>query len=245
LETIFFSILIVMVCGARLPPSRGAHRYTHEPWASLGRVSNNCYAYAVHDFERFRFNKAQPGERVGKNRGMHDYRKCGNLGMRVVADNPKKVYRTRACATCRPGHYKIMMFVAPTNKYGNSNGDFHFYKQHNEIEYKIRPGDTYKKIAAFFKIPESRIRSAVKKQLESKRLSPGKKIVFRANVWSHKQGWGAGPLLTDASGKAILNPIRSDRKYSYNYSKYCNSFCVKNRGVDVGIANTNVMKKRL
>ena len=229
----------------RLPPSLSAHRYTYEPWASLGRVSNNCYAYAVHDFEKFRFNKAQPGERVGKNRGMHDYRKCGNLGMRVVADNPKKVYGTKACATCKPGHYKIMMFVAPSNKFGNSNGDFHFYKQHNEIEYKIKPGDTYKKIAGFFKIPEARIKRAVAKQLESKRLTPGKKIVFKANVWSHKQGWGAGPLLTDASGKAILNPIKSDKKYSYNYSKYCNSFCVKNRGIDVGVANTNVIKKRL
>ena len=228
----------------RLVESPYAPVFSSHPW-EYGVQSNNCYAYAVNDFRNYRIHKSIPGDRSGLSKLPHTYTNCRDLPRRVLSDNPDKVYKVPSKKKCKKGYYKIMMFVAPTNKFGNSNGDFHFYKQHNEVEYKIKPGDTYKKIAGFFKVPESRIKRAVAKQLESKRLTPGKKIVFKANVWSHKQGWGAGPLLTDASGKAILNPIKSDKKYSYNYSKYCNSFCVKNRGINVGVANTNVIKKRL
>lgn len=90
------------------------------------------------------------------------------------------------------GYYKVMMFVSPGRPSNYiRQGDFHFYKQHGVVEYKIKPGDTVASTAKFFKVPESRI----------KRAGPfrvGKRIIFKANVFSHKRGWATGPLLTDA-----------------------------------------------
>ena len=63
----------------------------------------------------------------------------------------------------------------------------------------------------------------------------GKRIVFRANVFSHKRGWATGPLLKDARGNMIKDPRTSSRDYStLNYDKYCSSFCVKDSGIKVG-----------
>ena len=76
-----------------------------------------------------------------------------------------------------------------------------------------------------FKIPVSRIPI---------KLPPkGKCIKIKANVFSHKLGWATGPLLYDAAGKVIKDPRRANRNYGYNYTKYCSSFCVKNKGIDV------------
>jgi hypothetical protein len=118
--------------------------------------------------------------------------------------------------------FKVMMFVAPTNAYHNLSGDFHFYRQHGLVKYNVKKGDTRMKIARFFKIPLSRIP-----------LRLGKIAKIRANVFSHKLGWATGPLLTDAGGKVIKDPRKANRKYGFNYTKYCCSFCVKNKGIDV------------
>ena len=133
-----------------------------------------------------------------------------------------------------------MMVVAPSNDYGNMTGDFHFYKQHGVADYKIKEGDTYKSIAEKFGVPYSRVLKAG----DGKPVKAGRRIKFKVNLFSHKQGWATGPLLTDACGKVIRDPRKSCRKYGYNYSKYCCSFCVKNRGVNIGQANTKVRNKR-
>ena len=218
------------------PPLSGYEKvFRLEPWLSKGIRSNNCYAYAVNDFETYRVHKSIPGDRSGMSRLPHTYTHCKGLAKRLISDNPKTVYKTKAMTKCRPGYYKIMMVVAPTNKYGSTTGDFHFYKQHGEVLYKIKKGDTYASIARFFDVPYSRVRNSGK-------LIPGNKLRFKVNIWSHKRGWATGPLLKDACGKSIKDPRKSCRNYGYNYSKYCNSFCVKDRGVDVGKTNPKIGK---
>jgi hypothetical protein len=177
----------------------------------------------VGDYQESRPYKSVPGDRAGKNIFKRDYTKCGrNLKRDVISDNPNKVYATKADAKCKPGYYKIMMVVAP------NYGDFHFYKQHGEIEYRIQQGDTCASVARDFDVPIYRIRN-------NGRLKPNNKIRFKANVFSHKRGWATGPLLKDASHKIIKDPRKANRNYgSLNYSTLCGSFCVKNTGIKVG-----------
>lgn len=214
----------------RLPLSGSEHTFSRKPWED-GVKSNNCYAYAVHDFRTYRVHKSIPGDRSGLSKLPHTYRHCKDLTRRVISDNPGKVYKVPTKKKCRKGFYKIMMFVAPTNDFGDLHGDFHFYKQHSRVEYKVKPGETAESIAKFFRIP-------VKKVLRAGAIRVGSVLKFRANIWSHKQGWATGALLKDASGKAILNPLTADRKYTHNYSKYCCSLCVKSKGIKVGPTKT-------
>lgn len=220
-------------CGCKVkkqPPTNGSEiLFTLEPWETIGKRSNNCYAYAVNDFETFRIQKSVPGSMVGRN-GFHTYTHCKGIADRVVADNPKKVYKTNAMSKCKSGFYKMMMVVAPSNKYGNKTGDFHFYKQHSKLQHIVKKGDTYASISRLYKIPYSRVLKAGAGKL----LVPGKKLIIPVNLFSHKQGWATGPLLKDSCGRMIKDPRKACRKYGYNYSKYCSSFCVKNKGIDVG-----------
>jgi hypothetical protein len=213
-----------------LPLSGSESKFTNRRWGSnKGIPNNNCYAYAVGDYEAYRWQKSIPGDRSGMSNVKHNYTSCNGLPKRVVSDNPKNVYKIDGDKKCKKGYFKIMMFVSsgrPTNYI--RQGDFHFYKQHGVIEYKIKPGDTIKSVAAFFKIPESRIKKAGRFQV-------GKRITFKANVFSHKRGWATGPLLGDANGKVIKDPRTASRKYNeLNYDKYCSSFCVKDSGIKVG-----------
>ena len=93
-----------------------------------------------------------------------------------------------------------------------------------------KDGDTYTSISKMYKVPYSRVRKAG----GGKPLTPGRKLVIPVNLFSHKQGWATGPLLKDSCGKLIKDPRKACRRYGYNYSKYCSSFCVKNKGVNVG-----------
>lgn len=219
------------------PPLSGSEKkFTTRMWGSRAGVgNNNCYAYAVGDFEAYRWQKSIPGDRSGLSALPHDYTNCKDLPRRVVSDNPKKVYVAKGDEKCKKGYFKVMMFVSPGRPMNYiRQGDFHFYRQHGVVEYKIKKGDTIKSVAAFFKIPESRIKNAGP-------FKVGKRIVFRANGFSHKRGWATGPLLTDANGKAITDPRKASRDYpGLNYKKYCSSFCVKNTGIKVGKTHTKV-----
>ena len=114
-----------------------------------------------------------------------------------------------------------MFISSPTKK---TMGDFHFYKQHSMVRYVCKKGDTIAGICRFFDVPRYRITKA----LNNKKLSPGTPLLFKANVWSHKRGWGTGALLKDSSGKLIKNPITANRNYgSVNYKKLCSAFCIK------------------
>lgn len=228
-----------------LPLSGSERKYTHRFWgASKGINNNNCYAYAIGDYEAYRFQKSIPGDRSGLSNLNHNYTSCRDLPRRVISDNPRKVYKVHPDKPCRKGYYKIMMFVAPgrpTNFI--RQGDFHFYVQHGVVEYKVKPGDTMASIARFFKIPVVRVQTAVKR-LTGGALRPGKNIIFRANCWSHKRGWATGPLLDDASGKMIRDPRKANRAYpGLKYSLFCSAFCVKNRGIRVGKTHPKVRQK--
>ena len=224
-----------------LPLSGTENRFTNRRWGSpKGIGNNNCYAYAVGDYESYRWQKSIPGDRSGLSNGHHTYTHCKGLPGRVISDNPKRVYRANANDKCKKGYFKVMMFVSPGRPMNYiRQGDFHFYKQHGVVEYKIKPGDTIARVAKFFKVPESRIKRAGQ-------FKVGKRIIFKANVFSHKRGWATGPLLTDAKGKAITDPRKASRDYpGLNYEKYCSSFCVKDRGIKVGKTHPKVRKNTI
>jgi hypothetical protein len=156
----------------------------------------------------------------------------------------------------------VMCFVAPSNDFGNSTGDFHWYKEISSIRYRIRPGDTAQALARFFHVTPSTIMRALstarvsanknngrvandneelrvlnKHVASSKgvKLTPGKVIDFPVKLWSHKTGWAGGPLIVDASGKTITDPRRADRNYKpgFHYTKFCSAY-----GVRRGFAKT-------
>lgn len=220
----------------RLPLSGSERKFTTKKWnTSTGIGNNNCYAYAFGDYESYRWEKSIPGDRSGLSNLNHNYTRCDDLPRRVVSDNPKAVYLAKGGEKCKKGYYKVMMFVSPgrpTNYI--RQGDFHFYKQHGVVEYKIKKGDTIKSVAGFFKVPESRVKNAGTFKI-------GKRIIFKANVFSHKRGWATGPLLTDSVGNAIIDPRKARKDYpGLNYEKYCSSFCVKNTGIKVGKTHPKV-----
>ena len=210
-----------------LPLSGAEKVFTRDNWTKHVK-SNNCYAYSVNDLRRFRPQKSVPGDRTNREPVYgFQYLTCGNLAELVEADNPGKVYRAKATAPCKQGFYKIMMFVAPSADPNNAHGgDFHFYKQHGRAQYVVRATDNYSSIARFFGVSPTTI-----KKYSKAKLTPGKKITFPVNLWSHKRGWATGPLLVDASGKTIKDPRKADKNYSsLKYNSYCSSFCVSSSG---------------
>jgi len=217
----------------KLPLSGGERRFTHRLWGSRRGVgNNNCYAYAFSDYEGYRALKSSPGDRSSNNGLRRGSLKCKDLSKRVLADNPGKVYKVHPEKKCAKTHYKTMMVVAPGR-------DFHFYKQHGEVEFKIKRGDTAASIARFFEIPVTRVRVAILKckgrDPKTGRLKVGKNVRMRVNGWAHKRGWATGPLLRDARGRVIKDPRRASRKYpGLDYSKFCCAFCVKNKGIRTG-----------
>jgi len=207
---------------SKLPLSGSERKFTNRRWGtSTGIGNNNCYAYAVGDYEAYRWQKSIPGDRSGLSNLNHNYTHCRGLPKRVVSDNPKKIYLAKANEKCKKGYYKVMMFVSPgrpTNYI--RQGDFHFYVQHGIVEYRVKPGDTQTSVAKFFKVPEYRVKRAGKFQV-------GKRIVFRANIFSHKRG--------------LHDPRKASKNYpGLNYEKYCSSFCVSNRGIKVGKTHPQV-----
>ena len=62
------------------PPTSGSeHTFTTRRWGGkVGKNNNNCYAYAVNDYQRYRNWKSQPGERA-KLSGSGRYVNCGKI----------------------------------------------------------------------------------------------------------------------------------------------------------------------
>lgn len=212
----------------RLPLSGSEHVYDVQPWKRF-KVSNNCYAYAFHDFRTWRPQKSVPGDRTT---GIsHPFTYCnGKISKKILEDNPGKVFLATASARCPKGFYKVMMFVAPKLRNGRrtGSGDFHFWRQHGIIRYKMKSADTPSNMAKFFDVPIGRINAAIRNR-------KGDVITFKCNLFSHKLGWATGALLVDSNGKIIKDPRYAGRKYGLNYSKYCSSFCVANKGIKVGV----------
>jgi phage tail protein X len=160
------------------------------------------------------------------------------------------------------GFYKVMCFVAPSNNFGNSTGDFHWYKEISSIRYRTRPGDTLDSLGKFFRVRQAVLAAALakaKKAVDANdgrvanddqelrvlnkhvkmskgaKIPAGKVIEFPVKLWSHKTGWAGGPLIVDASGKTITDPRKADRNYKpgFHYSKFCSAY-----GVRLGLAKT-------
>ena len=245
-----------------LPLSGYERTFSWDPWGRTGVNHDNCYDYAFGSFSSRRTSKSVPGNRskIGSN-GM-TFTTCDGIIKRVLADNPGSVYYMKnPSAKCKPGYYKVMCFVAPTNDFGNATGDFHWYVQNQKVRYRVRAGDTVAKLARFFRVKPQVIIEATKRYtspltntdgkiatnnsnikmnlVRNNRNAPalavGKIIEFPVNLWSHKQGWASGPLMIDASGRTIVDPRKSDRSWKpgFHYTKFCSAY-----GVRRGVAQT-------
>lgn len=250
-----------------LPLSGAEPIFTYDPWGTSGKEHDNCYDYAMGSFSGSRKSKSVPGDRSGITANGLTFKTCKGISTRVLSDNPGNVYRMKSITSlCRPGFYKVICLVAPTNDFGNSTGDFHWLKQMKGVRYKIRAGDTIAGLAKFFHVSQLVIKTAFMKRSNptspnngrisnsnltvlnkanekvksGTRLAAGGVIQFPANLWSHKQGWAGGPLLIDASGKTIHDPRKANFKYKpgYHYTKMCSVWAVRAGKAKTG-ANSN------
>jgi hypothetical protein len=145
------------------PESPGAVPFTYDPWGTKAKVHANCYDYAFDSFSACRTAKSVPGDRSGNLATNLNFRTCAGIVKRVLGDNPNNVYKLKSpYAKVKPGFYKVMCFVAPSNDFGNSTGDFHWYKQNGSIRYRTRAGDTVLGLAKFFRVTPTVIRGALK-----------------------------------------------------------------------------------
>lgn len=119
-----------------------------------------------------------------------------------------------------------------------------------------RHPDTVQGLAKFFQVPQTVIRTAYARAhrptsanngriamntTELRRLNglnekpdpdgtlrAGRVMTIPVRLWAHKQGFGGGPVIVDASGKTIRDPRRADRNYGgLNYSRFCSAYAVR------------------
>jgi len=234
-----------------------APKYTWAPWGTKGVVHDNCYDYALGSYSNKRTTKSVPGDASGNLATGLKFTTCAGIARRVLGDNPGNVYKMKnPNAKPKRGFYKVMCFVAPSNDFGNTTGDFHWYKEISGIRYKIRRGDTIPSLAKFFRVKPSVIKEALLKSrrpitptdgrvannntelrvlnkystlTKAPKLVPGKVIDFPVKLWSHKTGWAGGPLIVDASGNTITDPRKANRNYTpgYHYTTFCSAYAVR------------------
>lgn len=217
--------------------------FTSRLWnTEKGVGNNNCYSYAMNNFSADRPSKAVPGDRSGYTHDL-DYKSCPLVKLRLLQDNPDSIHPEKPENKCRPGFYKIMMFVGERDS-RSPYGDFHFYKHHRDIEYKVGPSDTVETVAEKLNTTRQRVLQAVAASASNAQLpnqnarplEPGMVLMFKnfrtqagRTLWSHKLGWATGALLDDACGKIITDPRKSCRKFStIDYTKYCGAYCIRN-----------------
>jgi len=255
----------------RRAPNPSAPKYTWAPWGTTGVVHDNCYDYAFGSFSKNRRAKSVPGDRSGMGANGLTFTTCDGIVKRVISDNPGNVYKMKSGSEKpKAGFYKVMCFVAPSNNFGNSTGDFHWYKEISSIRYKIRRGDTISGLSRFFHVTPRVIQTALLKGRVSansnngrvanknsdlhvldKLSASGRRVVaplpigrvidFPVKLWSHKTGWAGGPLIVDASGKTIRDPRKADRKYTPGF--HYTKFCSA-YGVRRGFAKTGTNSNR-
>jgi LysM repeat protein len=156
-------------------PNPYAPKYTWAPWGTTGVVHDNCYDYAFGSFSPVRQSKSVPGNRSGISSNGLNFRSCAGIAKRVLADNPGNVYLMKnPNARPKPGFYKVMCFVAPSNDFGNSTGDFHWYKEISAVQYKIRAGDTVLGLARFFRVTPRVVLTALAKGRSSANANNGR-----------------------------------------------------------------------
>jgi len=163
------------------PEDPDATTFTWDPWGTTGRTHCNCYDYAFDSYSPVRSAKSVPGDGAAENKKKNmlannlTFTKCNGIAKRVLGDNPHNVYKlSNPYAKCRPGFYKVMCFVAPHNDFGNSTGDFHWYKHNNAVRYRTRSGDTPLGLARFFRVPVKRILDAMAKATKPRSPNDGR-----------------------------------------------------------------------
>lgn len=240
------------------------------PYGTAGVWHDNCYDYAFDLNNPRSVNKNVPGNMAGNKAWGLSFRSCDGIAKRVLEDYKGLAYRLKSAKTlCRPGYYKVMNFVSP------NGGDFHWYRETRAVMYRTRPNDTIRALAQFFRTTQKAVLMAYKKsrparnQLNGRiattpnielrnldhmnslsrtgKLKPGRVMQIPVKLWSHKQGFGAGPVLVDASGRTIKDPRRANRNYpGLNYSKFCSAYCVKCQAGRIALARSrNGMRNRL
>ena len=105
-------------------PNPWAPKYTWAPWGTKGVVHDNCYDYALGSYSDTRNSKSVPGNAAGNYAIGLNFRGCKGIVKRVLEDNPGNVYKLKTpLEKLKPGFYRVMCFVAPTNNFGNATGD--------------------------------------------------------------------------------------------------------------------------
>lgn len=201
----------------KLPLSGSEPTCTRAPFSLKTTVPrNNCYAYAVQHLSRSGVPyKLQPGNLSGKRGVNFDLDTCHPALKRVLGDliATKRGYKVDIKTPCRPGFAKIALMLS-------RDTDYHFLRQNGDIIYPLEKGETLETVARKFKVPLANVKALPRRKVR----------VIRAGVWSHKRGTAYPPTLYDAKGEVIFDPRKADLNYGYlNYSKYCSSFCVKQK----------------
>ena len=212
----------------KLPLSGSEETYTNAVYGSpKGKRNNNCYAWAIGHYRNGGGVKLQPGN-LARLTGNMSLTSCKDLKKRALADakapGQKSMYVVKAASPCKQGYYKVMAFLA-------KNTDYHWYRQHKDVMYHVRAGNSLTSIANKMGVPPRKLTT----QRGGKNLSPDNVVhVKNADVWSHKQGFATGPLLEDACGKVIADPRKACRDYGpYNYKTFCGAYCVQAKHPDM------------
>lgn len=204
--------------GRKLPLSGSEPLYSDLIYGTpRGKENNNCYAWALDAYRDSGGIKLQPGDLSGETSD-RDSASCKFLVDRAMDDNRTRGIRSvPAAQRCPQGFYKIMAFI-------DKGRDYHWYKHHNNVLYRVRDGETLRTIARDLGVPMRDIVSPTPAP------RPGDLVyVKRAGVFSHKQGFATGPLLRDAAGATIPDPRAANRNYGeYNYRTFCGAMCVRN-----------------
>lgn len=241
------------------------------PYGTEGVYHDNCYDYAFDLNNPRSTNKNVPGD-MARNSAMGlTFRTCDGISKRVLEDYKGLAYQIPKPSTvCRPGYYKVMNFVSP-----NGGDFHWYRETRRIVYRTRRPRpvpDTVPALAKFFRVTLTVIKAAYAKAHRAHRASegristtgdelrtldhlnevartgilrPGKVMVIPVKLWAHKQGFGAGPVLVDASGNTIKNPLTANRNYpGLNYSKFCSAYCVKCQAGRKALARSR-MRNRL
>ena len=204
----------------------------------VGTKASNCYAYALDAYANRRTGKLQPGELSG-DPGSVDLASCRDLLQKSEKDaattsNVLARVDPSPSARCPAGSYKIMAFLA-------KGEDYHWYRFHRDLLYRVRHPRTPADLAAEFGVPLENVQAPLKA------LAAGDLVLVRgANVWSHKAGHSPdGPLLKDACGKLIKDPRKACRNYGggLDYSTMCSAFCYTKKNNMNGNNQTDSLAK--
>lgn len=196
-----------------------------------GTGQNNCYGWAIEYYRDTGDYKVQPGD-FARAAGVLktpeqelDLNSCSDIVKKALLDakvmgNSLKV--VKSTEQCPKGSAKIMAFLAPTR-------DYHWYRYHRDLVYRIRHPRSLADLAKEFKVDPQNVRVAGMPDVTPSTVIPRDTKVFirNARLWSHKQGFAPdGPILKDACNRIIKDPRTACRKYeSLEYTNECAAFC--------------------